>query len=162
MSPIIGNCLLVLALVASPAEWLHAIPQLTDCRVIDGDTLEADVHFPCSVALERQTIRLSFDAWEARKIRRSEGIRVTDAEVVRVTDAEVVRGRLAKAYVTARLETALEAGDAVLFVPDVKTDRDVYGRLLGAIYIEHDGVLEDLAETMQRLGHIRTGNLEEL
>ena len=70
---------------------------LSNIRVIDGDTVEADIHLPLDIVVQKQSIRLAgYDAWESSKRRRS----------VNVTDEEVIKGKEA----TEALEALLASG----------------------------------------------------
>jgi len=93
---------------------------LTEIRVVDGDTVEANIEFPLGVTLRKEMIRfLDFDAWEATKRRRS----------VNVTDEEVIKGKEA----TSLLISLIDGNHIVLLLADSK--RDMYGRVLGRMVV---------------------------
>jgi endonuclease YncB( thermonuclease family) len=118
---------------------------LTNVRVVDGDTLEADISLPMRVTLRQEMIRCAnYDAWESSKRRRS----------VNVTDEEVVKGKAA----AAALEALIKSGQ--LMVQLENDDRDVYGRVLASLYLEREGELISIAEWMEANNHIR-GEINE-
>ena len=94
---------------------------LSSIRVIDGDTVEADIELPLSIVLQSQSIRfVGYDAWEASKRRRS----------VNVTDEEVVKGKKA----AKALENFLKSGTVVVDL-DSLNQRDSYGRVLATAFV---------------------------
>lgn len=109
--------------------------ELDNIRVIDGDTIEADILFPLGVTLRGEYIRFSdYDAWESSKRRRS----------VKVTDQEVSRGKRATALLREFFSDKM-----VVLVLD-KGMRDSYGRVLGrsAVYA-HDGQRTETVDFMR-------------
>ncbi len=113
---------------------------LTNVRVVDGDTIEADISLPMRVTLRQEMIRCAnYDAWESSKRRRS----------VNVTDEEVVKGKAA----TEALKSLIASGQ--LMVQLENDDRDVYGRVLASLYLEREGELISVAEWMETNKHIR-------
>jgi len=119
----------------------EAVAGLTAIRVIDGDTLEADVNLPWSITLRKQIIRCAdFDAWESNERRKT---------VDRVED-EVARGKLA----TRELAELIAVSQSVRLAPAAQ-DRDSYGRLLGLVFIETDTGVIPLAEWMRLHDHVR-------
>ena len=125
------------------AEWpAVTYYQLSNVRVIDGDTLEADINLPLSITLRASTIRCSdYDAWEASKRRRS----------VTVTDDEIILGKAA----TKALSDLVSTG--VLLVQLETNERDVYGRVLARLFVQSEGSLISVAGWMEEQGHIRKG-----
>lgn len=123
----------------------QAVPSRLDgWRVIDGDTLEAELlHLPYGLALTDVTLRMAdYDAWESSKRRTS----------VKVTDEEVKRGRRA----TEELTALLNEHEFRVLPSDEGDARDVYGRLLVIVEVklpEHGW--QPLAKWMQLHGHIR-------
>lgn len=112
---------------------------LTNVRVVDGDTVEADIHLGLNFVLEGEKIRAAdYDAWECSKRRRT----------VEITDDEVRKGKRAKAY----LEGLLSAGEIRL---KSTGNRDAYGRLLGVL--SHNGI--DVRYQMSLQGHLRPSEL---
>lgn len=115
--------------------------RLRNVRVVDGDTLEADIDLPMRVTLRQEMIRcVDYDAWEANKRRRS----------VNVTDEEVVKGKAA----TEALKDLIESGR--LLVQLEEDDRDVYGRVLARLFIAKNNTLLSVADWMTTEGHTRT------
>jgi len=109
--------------VASPELVLVTTPELvlSNIRVIDGDTLEADIQLPLDLVVQKQSIRLTgYDAWEASKRRRS----------VNVTDEEVIKGKEA----TEALKALLASGSVSIKILNEKV-RDSYGRVLGEAFV---------------------------
>jgi len=123
------------------AEW----PAVTyysvrNVRVVDGDTLEADIDLPMRVTLRQEMIRCAgYDAWEANKRRRS----------VNVTDEEVIKGKAA----TEALKSLIASGQ--LMVQLEEDDRDVYGRVLARLYVARDAELVSVSDWMTKEGHTR-------
>jgi endonuclease YncB( thermonuclease family) len=158
---IVWDCLLGVALLAifivgvsahprahAPAAPVFPIPARV-IEVKDGDTIEADLILPWSVTLRAQSIREnSFDAWESSKRRQS------GAVGGEISDAEVVKGKLAKEF----LKTLLERNE--VFVEPTRNakgfgDRDVYGRVLGKLWVARDGKWIDVGAEMISHGHQR-------
>jgi len=115
---------------------------LESIRVVDADTIDADIMLPLGVTLTGTRIRLSdFDAWESSKRRRS----------VTVTDEEVVKGKQA----TVLLEKLVQDSErsALLLA---EGDRDVYGRVLGRMVVyKDDGSKVFVADFMAEHGMLR-------
>lgn len=137
---------IALVVLVQPSSVTVQPPNLLRCddiRVIDADTVEADIHLPYSVVLNDQSIRaLDFDAWEASK-RRS-------TETVKVTDEEVAMGKKAKDELIAL------CADAELFVDPRDGKRDSRGRPLGALWLKfRDGEWLSLAQWANDNGHVR-------
>ena len=110
-------------------------------RVIDGDTLEANILYPWDVTLRDQTVRcMGYDAWESSKRRRS----------VKVTDEEVVKGKLA----TSAFSELLNSSSAVYLIPG-KSPRGPYGRILATVMLRVDGKRVNVADWMRSHGHVR-------
>ena len=127
-----------LAAAPNPIAPVCVVP-LSAIRVKDGDTIEANIDFPLKLSLRDESIRMdSYDAWETSKRRRS----------VKVTDEEIQKGLVAKQALVDWLRT----GKPYLR-PQQK--RDVYGRVLGTLYIEKQGVLYEAARFMTKNGHAR-------
>ena len=121
---------------------------LSNIRVIDGDTVEADIQLPLDIVVQKQSIRLAgYDAWEASKRRRS----------VNVTDEEVIKGKEA----TEALEALLASGSvSIKMLP--KRSRDSYGRVLGEAFVYWADSAEPISvkDHMIKNGHSRdTGEL---
>ena len=110
-------------------------------RVVDGDTLVVDILLPWDITLRGQSVRLvGFDAPEISRRRSS----------VIVTDEEIERGLEARDY----LRGLLSRSERILLVPARRT-RDNYGRILGRLQIEREGVILDVAAIMILRGHVR-------
>jgi endonuclease YncB( thermonuclease family) len=115
--------------------------ELDNIRVIDGDTVEADILFPLGLTLRGEYIRFSdYDAWESSKRRRS----------VVVTDEEVIKGKQA----TALLIDLIDNKMVVLML--ASGERDNYGRVLGraAVYAD-DGSRTELRDFMKNNDMLR-------
>lgn len=114
---------------------------LHNSRVIDGDTIQADIHLGAGVLIENETIRLSgLDAWERTKRRRT----------VDVSDSEVTKGERA----TESLDSLIGNGGTRILACE---GRDVYGRILGRLYVvKDDGSIVDVAREMIARNHDRT------
>lgn len=113
---------------------------LSNIEVTDGDTIKADIDMPLRISLKGASIRCDlYDAWESSKRRRS----------VTVTDEEVIKGKRAAEALKAWLKT----GRPML---KPQADRDSYGRVLGTLYIEKQGVLHRAADYMRQNGHLRS------
>jgi endonuclease YncB( thermonuclease family) len=111
--------------------------ELSEIRVIDGDTIQADVALGYGVALRKESIRMAdLDAWEATNNRRT----------VIITAAEIVKGKEAS-----RVLTKLLADSKSVTLEPIHQDRDGYGRLLGRIYADGNSV----ASFMKSGGHAR-------
>jgi len=132
----------------SEAPMLAAMPlaeneyPLESIRVVDADTIDADIMLPLGVTLTGTRIRLSdFDAWESSKRRRS----------VTVTDEEVVKGKQAAVL----LEQLVQDSErSVLLLAE--GDRDVYGRVLGRMVVyKDDGSRVFVADFMAEHGMLR-------
>lgn len=113
---------------------------LANVRVIDGDTVVADIRLPFGVTFRGRTIRAAgYDAWELSRARRT----------VNVTPVEVERGKLARAA----LEGLLDGGH--LLAEDTGK-QDSYGRLLARLWVRTDGGRWiDVAEYMRSEAHTR-------
>ncbi len=117
--------------------------RLRNIRVVDGDTLEADIDLPMRVTLRQEMIRcVDYDAWESSKRRRS----------VNVTDEEVVKGKKA----TEALKSLIASGQ--LMVQLEENDRDVYGRVLARLFVARNNNLLSVADWMKANKHIREGD----
>lgn len=118
--------------------------ELDNIRVVDGDTVEADILFPLGITLREEYIRFSdYDAWESSKRRRS----------VNVTDAEVRKGKQATAMLIEFL------ADKTLVLELVTGSRDNYGRVLGrGIAYAEDGTRTELIEFMTEHDLLRRNN----
>lgn len=112
---------------------------LLSVRVVDGDTLEADIDLGYGLILRQQDIRLvGYDAWESSLRRRS----------VEVSEQEIERGKLA----TAELQRLLTLGRPLLRPAET---RDVYGRILGELMIESPRGTITVSDHMRQAGHDR-------
>jgi len=116
--------------------------RLADVRVIDGDTIEADLLLGRGVVLKRRRIRLAgFDAWEMTRRRRT----------VSITDEELAKGKVARAA----METLI--GDSIVQCL-TEGDRDAYGRTVGRLrLIQRDGNVLQAENWMRERGHDRGG-----
>lgn len=116
---------------------------LSNIRVIDGDTIEADIQLPLDIVMQKQSIRLAgYDAWEASKRRRS----------VNVTDEEVIKGKEA----TEALKALLASGSvSIKMLPE--RSRDSYGRVLGEALVYWADAAEPISvkDHMIKNGHSR-------
>ena len=114
--------------------------RVRNVRVVDGDTLEADIDLPMRVTLRQEMIRCTdYDAWESSKRRRS----------VNVTDEEVVKGKAA----TEALKSLIASGQ--LMVQLEEDDRDVYGRILARLFVARNNNLLSVADWMEANNHTR-------
>ena len=114
--------------------------RVRNVRVVDGDTLEADIDLPMRVTLRQEMIRCTdYDAWESSKRRRS----------VNVTDEEVVKGKAA----TEALKSLIASGQ--LMVQLEEDDRDVYGRILARLFVARNNNLLSVADWMETNNHTR-------
>lgn len=141
--------LMLIAIAMLPAACLGEDFQgyeLANIRVIDGDTIEADVLLPWSITLRQQPIRASdYDAWESSKRRRS----------VEVTDEEVRRGKIA----TEQLRGL--AMRATIYALPASEGRDNYGRILARLYyVDDQGRTESIAQMMHRGRHVRVRTID--
>lgn len=131
------------AIGTTPAAQPSRFIRTSEVRVLDGDTIEARMHFAYGVEMAPQAIRgLGWDCWESRNIVRNG---------VRVSPEEIAKGKLA-ALVLKEL-----IGANTLFIdPDGEGRRDVYGRPLARFYVRPDkGELIDVARFMRDNGHQR-------
>jgi len=113
-------------------------------RVIDADTLVADVYLPWGVCLIDQTLRVdTHDCWESSKRRQSEA-------AGEITDEEVAKGKTAERELTETLQ------DWQLWVRPGITPRDNYGRLLGPWQLRNGFKVEDMQAVAKRKGWLRT------
>jgi endonuclease YncB( thermonuclease family) len=131
--------ILAIALLAQvPAQPQAVAVPLAAVRVIDGDTVQADIVCPFGITFRGKVMRAAdYDAWESSRARRT----------VNVTPIEVERGKLAAA--------ALERLSGSLFAQDTGK-QDAYGRLLVRLWAKDDrGQWIDVAEFMHREGHTR-------
>ena len=132
-------------------EKMVALPvceyELDNIRVIDGDTIEADILFPLGVTLRGEYIRFSdYDAWESSKRRRA----------VNVTDEEVVKGKQATAMLIKFLD------DKTLVLELAEGARDNYGRVLGrGIVYAEDRTRTELIEFMTENNLLRKSSDEK-
>lgn len=131
---LVGLCLVG----AEPCDLGPAV-RVTVCRVIDGDTIRADIHLGEGVTLDDRSIRaLGYDAWETSRRRRS----------VRVTDEEIAKGKMA----TAALKELFARGEVWV---RICKKRDKWGRRLAELTVRTaDGEL-DISQEMKRGGHVR-------
>ena len=116
------------------------LDRLENIRVIDGDTLEADLNLGHGVLLRKQSLRLEgFDAWETSRRRRT----------VTITDAELVKGKLA----TEALEKLIRESPVACITDG---GDNVYNRSQGYLrLVGRDGTILDVAEWMLANGHDR-------
>lgn len=119
---------ILLLLLFSPAFALDFLYPAEVERVVDGETVVADLYLGLGVILDDQYIRLhGIDAWETRGEERPKGL-------------------LAKEYLTKRLE---ERKVDIEIRPGWANDgKGKYGRWLGVVYV--DGT--DVNEEMVRVG----------
>jgi endonuclease YncB( thermonuclease family) len=133
--------LILLLTIASPPPANQY--QLRLERVLDGDTIEADIMLGFDVTLDDQSIRLQgFDAWEVSRRRRT----------VTVTDDELAKGAIAKKELTELLATH----KGRIYLRPAKEGRGVYGRVVGYLVIyTKDGDIIDVDKWMKGRGHAR-------
>jgi endonuclease YncB( thermonuclease family) len=132
MTPI----LLALTLLAQP--HTVAVP-CENVRILDGDTVRADLRLSFGVTIRDKTLRAAdYDAWELSRHR----------QTVNVTDVELVRGREAKAA----LEQLVSQGQ--LHAEDTGK-QDAYGRLLAVLWAKRGGEWLSVAEFMEAGYHVR-------
>lgn len=116
--------------------------EITNVKVIDGDTITCDIHLDFDIVLANQTVRaLGYDAWETSKRRQS----------VNVTDEEVKRGKVAKNALL--LFLTINQPNYVSVSEDGKY-RDNYGRLL--LYIRAGKDKTKAEEWMKERYHVRS------
>lgn len=121
----------ILLLLPLPAFTLDFLYPATIERVIDGDTIVADLSLGLGVILDDQYIRLyGIDAWETRGEEREKGF-------------------LAKEY----LERRLQEGKVEIEIrPEwEKKGKGKYGRWLGRVYVDGKDINVELVEK----GHAR-------
>ncbi len=111
-------------------------------EIHDGDTILATVRLPWRVSLGPEAIRAAdYDAWEVSRARRT----------VEVTDDEIAAGKKAREFLV-----SLVAGGELHITPQAGGKRDVYGRLLGELWLrKRGGEWISVAEEMKRGGHVR-------
>jgi micrococcal nuclease len=100
-------------------------------RVIDGDTIVADIDLGMSTWLKNVNIRLAdIDSYEAKK-----GTRLQrQVERTGLTEDEIIaKGKAAKLVLEAELKGAVEEGQFLL-IQTIK--KDSFGRWLSKIFIE--------------------------
>ncbi len=96
--------------------------QVRIIKVLDGDTVRADVILGFSIALLNESIRLQgFDAWETSRRRRT----------VTITDEELKKGQVAKKD----LMDLLEKHKGRVYLMKFGDGRGVYGRLTGFLVV---------------------------
>ena len=123
--------LLTLILSAAPNSYPLRVE-----RVVDGDTIVADIDLGFGVKLYDAMIRMAdYDTWET-------GARGGQI----ITPEEKTKGKAAKAD----LEKLLAASKRITIVPDAKP-RDNFGRVLGRVYVDD----KSLGDVMKIRGHIR-------
>ncbi len=133
----------VLADAVEPGDLQCYVP-LANVRVLDGDTLVADILLPFGVTLRGEHLRAcDYDAWEVSRHRQS----------VDVTDAEIEKGKAAKAAV----EQLIGDSEGVYIRPNpAGRDRDVYGRVLAKFSIvKKEGPVVDLGRWMRARHYVR-------
>ena len=124
-----GMLVLVLLLVSRLAFALDFVYLAKLERIIDGDTIVADLYLGLNVILDGQYIRLyGIDAWETRGEEREEGLKAK----------EYLEGRLSKGQI--EIEIRPEWG---------QNGKGKYGRWLGIIYV--DGV--NINVELMKKGH---------
>lgn len=147
---IFGCSLIAFAHAAEPAGAPRFPIPATVLSVTDGDTIKADLLLPWDVTLRGQDIREnSYDAWESSKRRSS-------AAAGDISDAEVLKGKLA----ATALKDLLGSGEVFLEPSRNSKEfgaRDVYGRLLGKLWVARGGRWIDVGHEMKRNGHDRRG-----
>lgn len=113
---------------------------LLNVRIVDADTVIADIVVGFGVRLVDARIRASdYDAWEVSKTRPG------------VSDDELKRGAEAK-----RQLVEIVRDSKMFLLSDPLTPRhDVYGRVLGVLWVEKDGKTAALREYAEALGWIR-------
>ena len=129
------------------ALWLGEIGErnryeLTDVTVHDGDTITATINLGWKIMLVKEHVRASnYDAWEITKTRKTVGP---------ISDDEIEKGKKAKAFVE---ECA--RGARLYVVPSASGQRDVYGRVLGEIWLSRGNEWIALADVMREKGFVR-------
>jgi hypothetical protein len=115
---------------------------LGNVRVVDADTIDADIRLPLGVTLIDTRIRLSdFDAWESSRRRRT----------VVITDEEIAKGKQAAKLLEVLIKSSERS--ALLLA---EGDRDVYGRVLGRMVVYRtDGSRVFVADFMREHGMLR-------
>lgn len=110
-------------------------------RVVDGDTVEAQIFMPWSTAASGTIRLLDFDAWESSKRRGS----------VDVSDDEVKKGKAA----ARALQECLDLGNAYA-EPLGRGTHDNYGRMLARLWVKTDeGKVIEVSKWMKERGHCR-------
>lgn len=126
---------LILILLVAPDNY----DRITVTKVLDGDTIKAEIHVGYDIILKDKTIRLyGFDAWEMSRRRQTVG---------EITDEEIRRGGEAKEA----LQRLLARGPCYIQSFGV----DVYGRVLGRIVVIDGSEIIDIGLWMEDHGHSR-------
>lgn len=126
----------------APIKNYHPIKVL---RVIDGDTIVANVRLPWGVTLEERIVQCAgYDAWALDKRGAS----------YEVTEEEMVKGKKAKSA----LHDLLINAEVVYLSPDDNGAFDPYGRILGHVYVrlKTDRKLLEVRVFMKAHKHVRT------
>ncbi|HEC65642.1 MAG TPA: thermonuclease family protein [bacterium] len=121
-----GMLVLVLLLVSRLAFALDFVYLAKLERIIDGDTIVADLYLGLNVILDGQYIRLyGIDAWETRGEEREKGLKAK----------EYLEGRLSKGQI--EIEIRPEWG---------QNGKGKYGRWLGIVYVNEININTELVE----------------
>jgi endonuclease YncB( thermonuclease family) len=107
--------------------------ELTSVRIIDGDTYEGDLHFPLGVVLSSEKVRLlNVDTPEVVGVRKKEGLE-------------------AKGYI----RTLFRKGRVWVAIPRNKKQRDSFGRVLGAVYIQGNDRWYNVGRELIKRGYVK-------
>lgn len=115
---------------------------VTDVKILDGDTIQANIHLGWDVSLANKHIRcLDYDAWETSKRRKNKVI----------TDEEIKKGFAAKADLQQLLQKAQK-----VYIEPGPDFYDNYGRVLGRLFVVYpDGRVTEVSQYMKDAGHQR-------
>jgi len=101
--------------------------KIDNIRVIDGDTIEADIHLGMNILLSKRKIRFyDLDTWETRGPNRKLGLAAKKALKKQI------------------------ASYKTLSVMTIKDKSGKYGRLLGIIFGSNDGIVSHNLNTFMR------------
>jgi len=118
--------IVILLLLLPPGSALDFLYPAEIERVIDGDTIVADLSLGLGVVLDDQYIRFyGIDAWETRGEEREKGLKAK----------EYLKGRLSKGQI--EIEIRPEWG---------QNGKGKYGRWLGIVYVDGVNVNVELIE----------------
>lgn len=109
--------------------------RVTDIRVVDGDTIEGDLHLTTELNVE--------------VILKEEKIRLLRVDTWEVTGPNAVKGQKATEFV----RMVLSLGPVYLRLGERR--RGKYGRILGTVYVSYRGGWIDLQDALLHNGHVK-------